>query len=292
MVGPNREVPPRSIAGQISAGVSLAPDRPQGPAFETRAAPPGQVRCRWHDVRVLYAYVDESERDDSFYFLGATICTDDQRDELSERLNDLMERHALSAATLSPSTELHGSTMMRAAEDPWRSVPMRLRFKIFRDALEAIEQSGTRVYIEGVNIYRQLARGYPNPTPARELAFSHLFERINECCHNDEPRIKVVADEHHTSEISRSNFSRYRNVGTYGYRSSRLPNIDQNIEFVTSHSVRPLQAADLVTYLYNRLTTVQETDQRAHEMKRDLWSVIDPAVMWPRGRARIWPTAY
>lgn len=159
---------------------------------------------------------------------------------------------------------------------------------MFSDALEALEHSGARVYIEGVDVARQRARGYPNPTPARELAFSHLFERINDCCFSDEPQVKVVADEHHTAEISRSNFSRYQTVGTYGYRSSALPNIHPVIDFRPSHLVRPLQAADLVTYLYNRLTTWTESDARADEAKRRMWALVEPAVVWPRGRHRIW----
>lgn len=237
----------------------------------------------------MYAYVDESERDDTFYFLGATICTESQRQELTERLDDIMARHSASVRSLTPSTEFHGSTMMRSDTDPWRSVPLRLKFKIFSDALSAVVDTGARMYIEGVDIHRQVARGYPSVTPARELAFSHLFERINGCCGRNEPQIKVVADQHHTSEISRSNFTSYQMHGTYGYRSSRLRNIHPEIDFVESHLVRPLQAADLVTYLYNRYQTVTETDGRAHKAKAELWSVIEPALIWPRGRARIWP---
>jgi hypothetical protein len=238
---------------------------------------------------VLYAYVDESERDNTHYFLGATICTEQQRQDMTAELDAVMKKHAWSFGPLLPSEEFHGSTMMRAEDDPWRSVPLRARIAIYRDALAAVEAVGARVYIEGVDIQRQKARGYPNPTPARELAFSHLFERINECCGGAEPQIRVVADEHHTAETSRSNFRRYRTVGTYGYRSSYLPNVHPDIEFVESHQVRPLQAADLVTYLYNRVTTVTEKDARATRAKQMLWATLGECVLWPRGRARTWP---
>ena len=238
---------------------------------------------------MLFAYVDESERDDSHYFLGATICTEQQRDALSRELDAVMEKHSAAFPSLTPDVEFHGSTIMWAQSEPWRSIPIRARIALYRDALVAIEAVGVRVYIEGVDIRRQIARGYPQVTPARELAFSHLFERINECCNSTETQINVVADEHHTSEISRSNFSNYRSVGTYGYRSSSLPHIHPDIDFVESHTVRALQAADMVTYLYNRMLTVPESDQRAHKAKRDLWSVIEPAAVWPRGRYRTWP---
>jgi hypothetical protein len=157
------------------------------------------------------------------------------------------------------------------------------------EVMETVAYAGARVYIEGVDIARQMARGYPTITPARELAFSHLFERINECCSWHEPKVRVVADEHHTADVSRSNFNRYQAAGTYGYRSSRLRNINEQIDFIESHTDRVLQAADLITYLYNRMMTVQETDMRAHRQKVRMWSIIDEAARWPRGRARIWP---
>ncbi|WP_187270725.1 DUF3800 domain-containing protein [Lacisediminihabitans profunda] len=238
---------------------------------------------------MLYAFVDESERDDTHYFLGATVCTERQRDLLTREMDAVMEKHRQAFPSLTPDVEFHGSTMMRAQEEPWRSIPLRARIAIYRDALLAIEAVGTRVYVEGVDIHGQRARGYPNPTPARELAFSHLFERIDACCGQDEPQIQVVADEHHTSEVSRSNFAKYRNVGTYGYRSSYLPHIHQTIDFVQSHTVRALQAADLVTYLYNRRSTVTESDPRAVLARDSMWAAIDPAMVWPRGRARTWP---
>lgn len=242
-----------------------------------------------HTGEVLYAYVDESERADTHYFLGAIVCTSEQSELLTTQLDDLIAKHAKTFPALRLNTEIHGSSMMRAADEPWRSLPIRLRLRMLDEVLDVVEQTGARVYVEGVDIGRQLARGYPNPTPARELAFSHLFERINDCCTPGEPQIKVVADEHHTAEISRSNFSRYRSVGTYGYRSSYLPNIEAVIDFVPSHSSRPLQAADVVTYIYNRLTTITESDPRARRAKLAMWERIGPAVTPPRGRARTWP---
>lgn len=237
---------------------------------------------------MLHAFVDESERDDTHYFLGALVLTDAQAGVLRSSLDEIMAKHA-SAFPVLLGAELHGSTMMRAHEAPWRSVPLRVRFRIFEETMQSVFDSGARVYVEGVNITRQLARGYPNPTPARELAFSHLFERINDCCHSGEPQVRIVADEHHTADISRSNFNRYQLAGTYGYRSSRLPNIHPQIEFIQSHTDRALQASDLVTYLYNRIWTVSETDMRAHRKKNEMWQIVDEAARWPRGRARIWP---
>lgn len=214
--------------------------------------------------------------------------TDAQAEALRAALDRIVAKHAASFPALT-GVELHGSTMMRAADPPWRSVPLLIRFRIFEEVLQAVRDSGARVYIEGIDVRRQLARGYPTLMAARELAFSHILERLNDCCHPGEPEIKVLADDHHTAEISRSNFNRYRVAGTYGYRSSRLRHVHPRIEFIESHTDRLLQAADMVTYIYNRVMTVSETDMRAHRQKLAIWQIIDGAARWPRGRARIWP---
>lgn len=239
---------------------------------------------------MLYAFIDESERDEKFYFLSAIVCTEDQAYALSMRLHRVMAKHARSHSALSIRNELHASEIMRAPDLPWRKVPLRARIAIYKEALQTIEQSGCRVYIEGIDVEAQKARGYAHITPARELAFGFLLERINECGLGSEARaVHVVADEHHTAEISRSNFNNYQLFGTPGYRSSQLTTIQSPLLFQPSHKSRLLQAADLITYIYNRKTTIQPKDPRAAKAQSDLWSTIEPAAIWPRGRARIWP---
>lgn len=239
---------------------------------------------------MLYAYIDESERDEYFYFLSAVVCTDDQAHALSMKLHRIMAKHSKSVPVIKSNEEFHASAMMRSEELPWRQVPLRIRIRIYEEALDAICESGCRVYIEGVDVEAQKARGYPKTTPARELALGHLLERINDCGKEaGETSVKVVADEHHTSEVSRSNFNNYRLFGTPGYRSSKLPLIDNPLLFQASHTNRLLQAADLVTYIYNRQMTIRNGDYRMLKTQKQLWHRVAPAAQWPRGRARIWP---
>ncbi|MBX3091598.1 MAG: DUF3800 domain-containing protein [Cryobacterium sp.] len=237
---------------------------------------------------MLYAYVDESERDEDFYFLGALVGTQEQFNGLTSALDAIVAKHAEAFPALA-NIELHASHMMRATDEPWRSLPLRIRFAIYRDVVEAIRSSEVRIFVEGVDIGAQAARGYPVLTPARELAFSHLFERINDCGREVDCAVKIIADEHHTAPISRSNFASYQIHGTYGYRSSTLANIDPQIDFISSATSRPLQASDHVTYIYNRLRTIVETNPKADSEKRKLWRTIEAQATWPVGRARIWP---
>lgn len=198
----------------------------------------------------------------------------------------LLAKHSRTFQTLNPLQELHGNEIL-AGRKQWKKVPLRARFGIFTEALAVIEQSGMCIHLEGIDITRQHER-YKYPTPARELALSHLLERINECAmRRNQSLVTVYADEHHTQETSRSNFQRYRTLGTYGYKSSKLQQIKDNIEFIDSHSSRVMQGVDLITYLYNRRTTIQEKDERAERQKREMWRTIQPAVQ--RGNMRVWP---
>lgn len=233
---------------------------------------------------MLHAYIDESERDEDFYFLGAIVGSKEQIFDMNEALKAVMRKHATAAPGLVYTEELHGSTMMRGAVEPWRSIPKRLVIALYTDALKAIEESGVRARIEGIDI----SKLYAHASSPRELAFRYLLERINECAVNGET-IQLHADEHHTAEESRSNFASYQGTGTLGYKSSKLENLEPGILFEDSQYELGLQAADLVTYIYNRKRTVTETDERATKAKKRMMHTIRPALTQPRGCHRIWP---
>lgn len=238
---------------------------------------------------MLFAYVDESERNASHYFLGAVIVTDEQGKQIETAFSRVLTEFAGEFPSLDARTELHGSAIMRGAEEPWRQIPFRAKTSLYRQALEAIVESGARVYLEGIDVGKHARRGYVNPLPPRELAFGFILERINETCARTNELSRIIADDHHTAAQSHSQFANYQVSGTLGYKASTLRRIVGPIEFVDSKSQACLQAADLVTYLFNRKTTVAEGNPKTQAVKDLLWEVIEPACSWPRGRSRIWP---
>lgn len=231
------------------------------------------------------AYIDESERDELFYFLGAVVCTPTQEMFLEEAFSQILRLHSKTFPSLDPDMELHGNAILSGRAE-WKKVPIRARFAIFDQALRAIANSGVCVHLEGIDITKQKQR-YIRPTPVRELSLSHLLERINECANRQGCSVDVYADEHHTKETSRSNFASYQSYGTYGYKSSKLLRINPNFEFIDSQTSRPMQAADLATYIYNRRKTIVESDPRAADQKARMWQSLLPAVQ--RGNQRVWP---
>lgn len=238
---------------------------------------------------MLSAFIDESERDEAFYYLGALICSDNQIEMITQKYNALLFKHSQTFPILRPTEELHGSTMMRAADHPWRRIPLKARFDIYLEALQIVNESGSRMFIETIDVCRHSKRSYKEHFSPREVAFNFILEKINSCSNSQEPRIRIIADEHHTADISRSNFTRYQQFGTFGYKSSMLESIVPEIEFVPSHSIRSLQAADLITYLFNRRHSIIETDPRAQRQKEKLWYAVSPMFNRPRGLIHIWP---
>lgn len=239
---------------------------------------------------LLTAYIDESERDEDFYFLGAIIVTPQQSEALVTGFGALLQKFNPTFAELVPDIELHGSAIMRGAEAPWRDLPFRLRQAVFRDALQVIVRSGARCYIEGIDRKKHQAKGYATTLDSRELAFGYLLERVNEVCLRLEKSAQLVADNHHTAAQSHTQFAKYQVSGTIGYRSSNLAKLVGPIRFADSRQEACLQAADLITYLFNRCQTVTEQHAKTAAAKHELWRIIEPACVWPRGRTRIWPS--
>lgn len=157
---------------------------------------------------MLSAYIDESERDENYYFLGAGIVNSSQHAFVDIGFHELLAKHAKTFSTLDVDMELHGNEIL-AGRKEWKQVPLRARFAIFGGALSILEASGICIHLEGIDINKQKQR-YWYPTPARELALSHLLERINEgAIWRSQSRITAYADEHHTKETSRSSFKTY-----------------------------------------------------------------------------------
>lgn len=235
----------------------------------------------------VFAFIDESERGKTHYFMGAIIASASQIQQITAAMDSIMEEFSQRFSSLTPDTEFHGSEMMNG-HGPWEKVGTRAKLAMFRKVFTAIHEAGARVFVEGIH-HAQLHPVANARLSPRERAFSHLFEQINFYGTQDN-LLQVIADEHHSAGTSRSNFSRYRMVGTYGYKPNHLMGIDPELRFVDSKGHRVLQASDMVTYIFNRLRTVEESDERAAREKRKLWNIFDHDPYFPSaGRGRIWP---
>ena len=234
---------------------------------------------------MIYAFVDESERGSSYFFLSALLVEEKNTTVLHSKLDSLI--HDISTtpgSTIEPSAELHGYDMMQQKWD-WKGMPLRLASSCYRQALEITAELGAALYVEGLDREKQ-ERIYRYPYPPREVTISYLLERINEYCVAHNEQAKVIFDDHYTAPEGRKDFLRMKERGTFGYKSSKLPSITE-IEFCDSRRFRCLQASDLCCYIVNRSVTCTTQSAVTLEHQAIMRRKIEPLIQ--RGRLRIWP---
>lgn len=242
---------------------------------------------------MIAAFIDESEKADEFYFLGALVITQPQYFELRDALIDLKAEVVRDFPQVPIDFEYHAWEIMNG-KGCWKKVPIRYRINVLARVLKATVAAGACVHIEGIDREKHKALNYKVMYPAREVAFNYLFEKIDRCditCTPIEEQrylVQVFADEHHTKKESTTNFTQYQQYGTWGYNSSKLKNLMSNMSFIDSKETYALQAVDCVTYLYNRVRTHSETDDRAQKAKDMLWSIVKP-LFSGCSTIRVWP---
>ncbi len=237
-----------------------------------------------NEVTHIYAFVDESARNEDYYFMSAITGDYETLNRLNDELIGVINKHRVSIPHLADGFEIHAHPIMNGRKE-WRNVPRRLRYAIIRDVCRAVGESGVDIFIEGIDIEKHRARGYRHMLDARELAFQWLLEKLDRHALPQDVYVDVYADQHHTAPESASKIASYRVWGTVGYRSSTLKRICHPVAFIDSQTSPLLQAADVVTYIFNRYVTIVETDPRADALKKDLWGLISKA----RFQSHIWP---
>lgn len=207
-------------------------------------------------------FIDESARDNDFYFIGGLIVDDDAIQAIEAGFNGIGKLVADNVAGFDPRSEFHAVDMFHG-EKEWDRVPVVWRVKACELAAKVIERSGAEFVFRGIDLARQRAVYY-NPFAPHLLTLAHLLaeidKRMNRVHHES---ALVLADDHHSAAGSRRNLVDFKIRSVPGYTTTRLVRLADTIYFGPSHASRLLQAADLATYFINRKTTITEKDPRA-----------------------------
>lgn len=242
---------------------------------------------------VLLAYVDESYTHDWFAMAALLV-----GGPAAVALTDELDRVAAAAADaydLRADVELHGHEIFHAGGS-WSGVPVRARVGVFDDVIEAVAAQDVKVIARAMDVVGQRNR-YHIPDPPHKVVLQHLLERVDECVTALGDHALVIADEVEGQALHRTDLSSYREVGTIGYRSRKLTRIVDTLHFAPSYASRLVQAADVITFLYRRAFTHQETDERSRRAKVAMWNRLYPrvhhALCWfpsapNRGQQHLW----
>jgi hypothetical protein len=114
--------------------------------------------------------------------------------------------------------------------------------------------------------------------PPHSVVLQHLLERVDECVTGAGEYALVIADEVDGQAKHRADLMSYQDVGTAGYRHRKLTRIVDTLHFAPSDASRLVQAADVITFLYRRVYTHSETDERSRKAKVAMWKRLEPRV--------------
>jgi hypothetical protein len=220
---------------------------------------------------VLLTYVDESYSKDRYYIAGLAVHHEAVR-SLESALNDVVMRAMRELDVGGYRAELHGHPLFHGEGD-WERAKPRQRIAIYNWALEAIGRHDVKIFLCGVDSKKLRAR-YIRPDDPHDVCLQHMLERVNDYANATDQAALVIADEIHEHDRRRRDLRDFKDYGTPGYLSSKLPRIVDTIHFAPSHHSRLIQAADLVAFLHHRRQTRTESDPRAEKANATLWRRI------------------
>jgi hypothetical protein len=232
---------------------------------------------------MLLAYLDESY-DKKMYWIAAVICPDAEILPLTNALDLVVLNSSRKFPRIDPFGELHGHALFHGKDDwaPLATMP-RARIGVYQDAFAAIASFDVRIIVRGVNI-EGLNRRYPNPDSPHKIVLMHLLERIDDHAASDEKNVIAIADEVAEANMYRKDLWRFQRIMTTGYRSRQLTRVIDTIHFAPSTSSRLLQAADLVAFMWHRVDSRIDRDERALKANLSLWQMVGSKVT----HARCW----
>lgn len=209
-------------------------------------------------------FVDESARDDDYYFFGALIADAAAIRSIETGLDGIGQLLARQVDGFDAHTEFHAAEIFHG-KGAWRSVPVVWRVKACTLVAKVLARSTARFVLRGVDLGALRARYGSLAHPPHLLTLAHLLECVHDHLgrlDHDEQLGLVLADEHHSAVRARRSLREFKLDSVPGYTRRPLTRIADTIYFGPSHESRMLQAADLATFFLNRARTITEHDAR------------------------------
>lgn len=234
---------------------------------------------------MLLAYIDETHAgdEDSNYYTVAVVMSPEQAKSLTEELDDLVLRTSEKFSEVPRRAELHGHELMKGSDD-WAPLKrmLRARIGIYEEAMDIIGRNVEAIYIRGVNRLRLRNRYGERAYHPHVVAMKFLLEELNLHCMPHGQLVLCIADEHGERAAVRESMRDAREGFGWGYRNSELENVLDTCHFAPSCHSRPVQAADLVAYMFRRQRDHEESDERSAAAKDRMWSAVSPLVVGER----------
>lgn len=228
---------------------------------------------------MLVAYLDETYLKNKEHALIALVLPADKIAELEAKLDQVVEK-AQRQHDLADDLELHGYELY-GGTGCWEGLAPRARLRIYQDAIDAIASiDGAAVCHGSVDLSLRA------PKDAHMWALTIALERVSGCAHQQGQKVVGICDDVGNKVVYQRMYAYSRKHGTPGPRENRLVSFTDGLHFTPSCYSRPVQAVDLVAYVYRRTKINPHPDPRAHKAMTDMYKTLDP--LWLRGSHRKW----
>jgi hypothetical protein len=217
-------------------------------------------------------FIDESARDDAYYFFGALIVDAEAVRSIEQAFNEIAALVAANVPGFVPSTEFHAVDLFHG-KGAWCSVPLGWRVKTARLLAKALQRSCAAFVLRGVDLRAHRTRYGSAAYPPHLLTLAQVLEEVDDRLRLlDQPEELglVLADEHHSAANARRSLRDFKVASVPGYTNRALTRIADTLYFGPSHESRMLQAADFATFFLNRDRTIAESDPRAAKAVADV----------------------
>jgi len=222
-------------------------------------------------------FIDESARDDAFYFFGAIVADAPAVTHIERGLGGIGRLIAGHVPGFDPDAEFHAVDMFHGEND-WKDVPVGWRVKACTLVAKVLARSSASLLFRGIDLHAHRRRYGARAFPAHELTLAHLLECVHDRLGRLDPEDRlglVIADEHHSANGARRSLRSFKVDRVPGYTQKPLTRIADTLYFGPSHESRMLQAADVATYFLNRSRTVRERDPRSAEAIARIVALLD-----------------
>ena len=194
--------------------------------------------------------------------------------ELGSALDKVVDNAASSYGT-DTNAELHGHSLFHGKDD-WISLQNmhRARIDIYAKAFQAIAANpDVQIVIRGVDI-QQLKRRYTHPYDIHAITLAQVCERLDWIAQDKSEYVLTIADQVEKAANYRQLLWELQRSPVEGYTFTKLTRLVDTLHFVPSSSSRYVQAIDLILYLYARMHSKVERDERAKQANKKLWDII------------------
>ncbi|MEJ6019859.1 DUF3800 domain-containing protein [Corynebacterium sp. H113] len=220
---------------------------------------------------MLVAYLDETYLKGVEHALIALVLPASKISQLERDLNAVVEKACAQHSGIEESAELHGYELS-SGEQSWESLKSpRTRARIYKEAVTVISS------VEGAAFCRgSVDLASKKPDDPHKWALTIALECVDNYASRTGDAVIGICDDVGNKSIYQAMYADARKNGTGGHYPKNLDAFTDGLHFTPSCHSRPIQAVDMLAYVYRRTHIKKFGDERAAKVMNECWDIMQP----------------